>query len=163
MIAILVFSQVGYYAVKRFTQEAHREFIKELLHNKLKDDEMEVISLTDNTEKIYWQEEGKEFLYKGELYDVVKIKTFSGKTMLYCINDKKEKELIDKYNTVTKNNSAKDKKAKGNVQPTTMPFVLQQNSTDLVRLYGPFKQYSLFISPLTTGITDRLLRPPKCA
>ena len=58
---------------------------------------MEVISLSGNKE-IYWEEKGKEFMFKGEMYDVVKTKTVNGKVMLYCINDKKEKALVDNYN-----------------------------------------------------------------
>ena len=157
---MLVFSQVGYYAVMRHTQESHRELIKEQLHNNLKEDEMEVISLTDNANQIYWMEEGKEFLYKGEMYDVVKSKTVAGKTILYCINDKKEKELVDNYNRVTKNNSEKDKKAKGHVEQSLTLFVLQSTITDMP-LYRPMKQYGLFISPLATAITNPPLQPPK--
>ena len=158
----MVFSLVGYYAVMRHTQEAHREFIKEQLHNNLKEDEMELISLTDNANQIYWMEDGKEFLYKGEMYDVVKSKTIAGKTILYCVNDKKEKELIDNYNNVTKNNSTKDKKAKGTVEPSSTLFVLQNSRTE-VPLYRPVKQYGLFISPLATAMTNPPLQPPKFA
>jgi hypothetical protein len=46
------------------------------------------------------------------MYDVVKRATINGKEILYCINDEKEEQLITKYNSITKNNSAAGKKIK---------------------------------------------------
>lgn len=40
-----------------------------------------------------WEEKGKEFVYKGSMYDVVSCVEKDGKLFLKCINDKKEKEL----------------------------------------------------------------------
>ncbi len=91
-----------------------KEAIKEKILSQLKDEELEIISLNDNHKIIYWEEEGKEFLFKGEMYDVVKRKIINNEVVLYCIHDKKEKMLVDNYNLITEHNSSSEKKGKNN-------------------------------------------------
>ncbi|MCY7292197.1 MAG: hypothetical protein LH615_08440 [Ferruginibacter sp.] len=161
-INILAFSQIGYYAIMRYMQEEHKEFIKAQIHDKLKDDEMQIISLNDNEGKIYWQEEGKEFLLNGELYDVVKIKTDTGKTIIYCVNDSREKDLVNAYHSNTKNNSSKDKKAKTNVETAPTLFVVENKKSTVIPLYKFIREYYLFTSPLSCGKINLPFQPPKC-
>ena len=95
------------------------------------------------------------------MYDVVKTKTVNGKVMLYCINDKKEKELVDNYNLVTKQNSSSDKKGKNTVDNTFNLFIYQAEKNDgLVAIRDSNKYYS--IEPhLTEGVDDNTSPPPK--
>ncbi len=161
LIAILAYCQAGYYFVMRYSQSAQKEAVKQKIIDQLKDKEFQVISLTDNHKKIYWEEEGNEFLFNGEMYDVVKTKLVNGKVILYCINDKKEKELVDNYNLVTKQNSSPDKKEKNTIDNSFNLFVYQDEKNvdhfvihDLNRFY--------FIEPhFTQGITDKISPPPK--
>jgi hypothetical protein len=143
-------------------QEQQKELVKEQLHKNLRDNEMELISLSDNKQKIYWQEDGKEFLFNGELYDVVKSKIINGETILYCLSDNKEKEIIKSYNKVTKNNSSKDKRAKSNVETASTLFVIENKKSEDISSYKFIKEYYLFISQLSVGITNQLLQPPRC-
>src|SRR4051812_11440542 len=99
----------------RNSQQEQKELVRHRILNTLKDDEMQVISLTDNKHDISWEEDGNEFLFHGEMYDVVKTSLINGKTLLYCINDKKEKTLVDNYNSITKHNSADGKKGNNTV------------------------------------------------
>lgn len=105
----MAYSQVGYYFVIRHFQYQQKKAVKEKIISGLKEEELEVILLTD---EISWKDDGKEFLYRGEMYDIVKAKTTKGKVLLYCINDKKEKALVDHYNHLTKHNSFPGKKGK---------------------------------------------------
>ena len=84
IIIVLAYSQVGYYFVIRHFQSEQKEFIKEKRVNQLQESELQVITLSDNKE-IFWEEKGEEFLFKGEMFDVVKTKMVNGKMMLYCI------------------------------------------------------------------------------
>ena len=144
----------------RHFQSSQKDVIKEKILSQLKEEELQVISLTDNKE-IFWEEKGEEFLYNGEMYDVVKTKTVNGKVMLYCINDKKEKALIDKYNLVTKNNSSTDKKGKNTLDNSFNLFVYQdENNGEQYTIHDLNKFYS--IEPhLTLGIDDNTSPPPK--
>ena len=90
--------------------------IKEAMHEKvleqLKDPDVQIISLSSNQENISWEENGKEFSLNGQMYDVVKTVKENGQILLYCINDIKEKQLVDSYNEITKHNSSSGKKEK---------------------------------------------------
>ena len=144
----------------RHFQSSQKDVIKGKILNQLKEEELQVISLTDNKE-IYWEEKGEEFLFRGEMYDVVKTKTVNGKVMLYCINDKKEKELVDNYNLVTKQNSSSDKKGKNTVDNTFNLFIYQaEKNGDLVATRDPNTFYSI-VPHLSEGVDDNTSPPPK--
>ena len=144
----------------RHFQSEQKEIIKEKILNKLDDSELQVISLSDNKE-IYWEEKGEEFLFRGEMYDVVKTKTVNGKVMLYCINDKKEKALVDNYNQVTKHNSSADKKGKYTIDHSFNLFVYQdENNGEHFAIRDLNKFYSI-VPHLTQGIDDNTSPPPK--
>ena len=160
LISVLAYSQSGYYFVMHYFQSEQKEIIKEKIITQLNDEALQVITLTDDKE-IYWEEKGEEFLFKGEMYDVVKTKTVNGKVMLYCINDKKEKELVDNYNLVTKQNSSSDKKGKNSVDNSFNLFIYKAETNDgLVAIRDSNKYYS--IEPhLTEGVDDNTSPPPK--
>ena len=160
MLVMLAFSQIGYYFIMHHEQQEQKEYIKELLQKNLADEVMTIIDFTANKEKIYWEEEGKEFFYEGEMYDLVKTKNENEKIFFYCINDTKEKELINNYNTVTKNNSSKDKKAKINFDTSSSPFFLLE-LCDLLKLKSESTKYPLNISSILTRKEDSAFKPPR--
>lgn len=94
------------------------------------------------------------------MYDVVKSSVVNGKVILYCINDKKEQQLIDKYNSVTKHNSSSDKKGKNTVDNSINLFVY--SADDNVQYQNiSSKKFSSFISPLVKNLADKVSPPPK--
>jgi hypothetical protein len=160
IITVLAYSQIGYYFVMRHFQHEQKEAIKEKIFQNLKDEELQSISLSDN-QNIYWEEDGKEFLLNGEMYDVVKTKTVNGKVILYCNNDKKEKALIDNYNLITKHNSSSDKKGKNTIDNSFNLFVYHdEKNSDQYFILAANKFHS-FISHLTESIDDNISPPPK--
>lgn len=54
----------------------------------------------------YWEEEN-EFHYDGKMYDVIEKKIMNGCLYITCINDKREKELINHYIRITKKENNK--------------------------------------------------------
>ncbi len=145
----------------RNAQYSQKAAIKEKILNRLKENELQVISLTVNQQNIFWEEEGKEFLFNGGLYDVVKIKKVNGEVILYCINDKTEKALIEKYGDITKHNSSPDKKAKLNLDNSINLFIYQNEvaTTDFPLLIS--NNFSPFNLSLPCNITDKISPPPK--
>ncbi len=161
LIFVLAYSQVGYYFVSRHYQALQKEVIKEKILSQLKEEELKIISASDNHQQIYWEEEGKEFLFKGEMYDVVKTKIVNGKVMLYCINDKKERELVDNYNLITKHNSSSDKKGKNTIDNSFNLFVYQDEKTgESCVTYLP-NNFSSINFNLPENLIDNISPPPK--
>ena len=54
-----------------------------------------------------WTEQGKEFSYQNEMYDVVKITKDRGEVQYYCITDNKESRLLDGFVQLVENNHSK--------------------------------------------------------
>jgi len=86
---------MGFYL--NFTIEQYRikEEIKEKIINNLPDNELSIVKiLSCDNEKITWLEEGKEFRFNGNMFDVVKVKKSAGVTYYYCFNDENESRLF---------------------------------------------------------------------
>lgn len=90
----MVISQAGYvffYSIQLFGVKAD---VREKLSGRLPEDSFISISLEDNKASIRWEEPGKEFSLHGEMFDVAKIEKKNGKIILYCLNDKKEEQVL---------------------------------------------------------------------
>jgi hypothetical protein len=160
LIAVFAYGQVGYYIVMHHSQSVQKEVIKEKILSQFKEDELEIISVSDNHKQIYWEEEGKEFSLNGQMYDVVKRVIVSGKVMLYCINDKKERQLVDDYNSITKHNSADSKSIKYTIEPINL-FFYQNEEYASPNSPIIFNSFHSFVSHLAKGINDNISPPPK--
>ena len=62
--------------------------------NTIPETSLYTIDADTNKNNIEWEEEGKEFYLHGQLYDVATIKNVNGKILIYCLNDKKEEQLL---------------------------------------------------------------------
>ncbi|HEX7904937.1 MAG TPA: hypothetical protein VF487_13765 [Chitinophagaceae bacterium] len=142
-----------------YSQKKQKEAIKEKILGQLKEEELEIISLND--QNIHWEEEGKEFFLNGEMYDVVITKTMDGKVMLYCINDKKEKSLIDNYNLNTKNNSSPDKKSKRGFGNSFNLFLNNTERASTLNVAFIVTSFHSFDSQLCDNMAERISPPPK--
>ena len=76
-------------------QEINKENIAQQMARKLPEENLVKIK---NSNKIKWEEAGKEFYLDGLFYDIVFTKKINGETWFYCINDKMESQLYNKYN-----------------------------------------------------------------
>lgn len=161
IICVLAYSQVGYYFVIRHSQNLQKRSIKQKIKSQLTDKHLQIISLTDNKKEIYWEEEGKEFFFKGEMFDVVKTKILNGNILLYCINDKKEKELVNHYNTLTKENSSTDKKSKIKPDNSTNLFLVEHDQSALTFVEFTDLEFSNLQVILPVNNTEKISPPPK--
>jgi hypothetical protein len=80
---------VGYRFIYLIQQHLIKEQAEQQLLSTISDDQFEQINADDNLKNIVWEEEGKEFFLNGQMYDVAKKEIVNGKTILYCLNDKR--------------------------------------------------------------------------
>ena len=156
----MAFSQFGYLFILHQARQYRKEYIQQELARNNVEDELTVIDFTTNEKKIYWEEEGKEFSFKGEMYDVVKTKIINGKKYLYCINDEVELKLINKYNSETEKNNSKDKKVKTTIENIFSPYVLAHTDFETAKAKLP-KKYFVITSQIQYGIATSDLKPPQ--
>lgn len=81
---------------------------------------------------IFFKDDGNEFLYNGEMYDVKSKSVCGDYLVFYCIKDSKEKQLLSgldkhvKYNYDSKSSSEK-KKNDSSKNPVKDLFVFEKN------------------------------------
>lgn len=73
-----------------------QEVKSQIRQNKFQED-FTTFELYKIASKIKWLEKGKEFQFDGQLYDVIKFEKVGKTLLIKCINDKKEKSLIDNF------------------------------------------------------------------
>ena len=94
LLSLIAFSQLGYYCVSLIRQHIAKEDMEREILAGIPESSLKIFELETNQDKITWEEKGKEFSFQGNLYDVVKTITNDGKTLLYCISDNREDELL---------------------------------------------------------------------
>ena len=93
-LILLFFSQIGYYFFYLYQQYELKETVKHELLAQLPESSLEIIDANAVADDIEWEEEDMEFYLHGQMYDVAYIKTVNGKKMIYCLNDRKEDQLL---------------------------------------------------------------------
>ena len=103
LVFVFFYSIIGFYLNFEIKQFRIKKEIKENLIVSLPENELTLlkISSTDNV-KIKWMEEGKEFRYMGNMFDVVKIVNRRDSTYFYCYSDSKESKLISHLDKLVK-------------------------------------------------------------
>ena len=122
--------------------------------------ELVCISYTDHQSEIEWEEKGKEFSFRHEMYDVAFTDTVKGKILLYCADDNKETALIAHYNATTKNNSSPNKKSSVLTFKITDLFCITDNIPSFGLRLLPFHFFKYSSAPLP-GICTIASPPPE--
>ena len=158
LLTILFTSQVGYYFIYTIHQYIIKEEVEREMLKKIPESSLEVFIAEQYGDRIEWREEDKEFSIDGVLYDVARIKRSGGKTFLYCINDKKEKQLLD--NLVKAVNKNHDNKRGRNIKPV-LPDLVFINPPESPGFFSVSSQYGFFKVSLVSFYKEIYSPPPK--
>jgi len=120
---------------------------------------LEVFIAEELANKIVWQEENKEFSIDGVLYDVARIKKSEGKTFLYCLNDKQEKQLLDGLTKAVNANHG-NKQEKNSIKSLLADLVCM-NDEEQSTIFSVPSSYSLFNVTLVSSFEEINILPPK--
>jgi len=159
LLAILFTSQVGYYFIYTVHQYIIKEEMEKEMLTRIPESSLEVIVAEELGDKILWQEDNKEFSIDGVLYDVARIKKSEGKTFLYCINDKQEKQLLDDLaKAVNANHGNKQEK---NTIKSLLADLVCINDEEQSTIFSVPSTYSLFNVTLVSSFEEINSPPPK--
>ena len=158
LVFVFFYGIMGFYL--NFTIEQYRvkEEIKEKIISSLPENELIQVKISsDELKKLIWTEDGKEFRYNGNMYDVVKIKKSSGITCYYCFNDEKESKLLASLDKLVKdqtdNSSSRTTQKKQTITYFVSSIHLTQCLTEAPVLF--------FDSPSRyKSVTTDILSPP---
>lgn len=120
-LLVVVFFSGADYVCFRIAQQQIRREVKALIRKGLNEDDLTKITVTaDNINDIEWVKEGRELVYHGEMYDVVKAEKTRSGIVLSCFNDKKEGRLLARC----------------------------MNNTNASRIFHKFRKSFVFVHPL---------------
>ena len=115
VLFIFLFNIGGNYLWFSAAQYGIQQEIEKEIGDGSKDEDITLIIVAEKGEPgIAWIKPDKEFRFKGEMYDVVKIQIHDQKKYYYCLNDNKEKELIANFNKTSNTKKDSEKKLKQN-------------------------------------------------
>jgi hypothetical protein len=92
MLLVLVTGMCGYYPVFRLMQSGIWQEMEERVESAASS-RLQEIAPSLGVE-IEWTRVGKEFRYKGKMYDVVRAEMRNGKPVYLCLGDEKESSLF---------------------------------------------------------------------
>jgi len=159
LLTILFTSQVGYYFIYTIHQYIIKEEMEKEMLTRIPESSLEVIVAEDLGDKILWQEDNKEFSIDGVLYDVARIKKSEGKTFLYCLNDKQEKQLLDGLTKAVNANHG-NKQEKNSIKSLLADLVCM-NDEEQSTIFSVPSSYSLFNVTLVSSFEEINILPPK--
>ena len=136
ILMFFLFNIVGYYLWFSYLKFNIQKEVTQEIRQGTAEKDLTLITVSINDESgICWLKAGKEFTYRGEMFDVVKIKICKDKKYIYCINDTREKKLISDFSR----NNEPDQKTKKLVssfqyiyviQPATFPHITETSNFD---------------------------------
>lgn len=98
MVLLLLFNLAGQYTMFKIEQQKIQKSIKKLMEQQIPNHFLHKITVAkEDTHSLKWEKIGREFWYKGQLYDVVRSITNSQSVTYYCIQDSKETQLVQNY------------------------------------------------------------------
>lgn len=113
LILLFLFNTGGSYLIFRMQQSEARRESEETINSQKALKDVIVLAFRQNHEEgLVWVRPGKEFTFRGELYDVVKVTSCGNMKYYHCYNDSREKKLIAGYQKSNHSRKEPDKKRK---------------------------------------------------
>ena len=157
---MIFINQLGYYCLHSLQQYQVRKEIKKALLANIPESQLEIIAAQEDLD---WEEEGREFYLDGHMYDVVRTKVLDGKTVYYCINDTKEKQLLDHLVNIVKSSRGSGKRGSG--KQLIKYQVIDSELPQIETITAPLclkEKYISFTPRLMFSATEIPLPPPRC-
>jgi hypothetical protein len=157
VLMFFLFNVMGYYLCFSYVKNNIQKEVSREIEQGLPDKDLTLITIpVDDESGIRWIKPGKEFTFRGEMYDVVKIKISNNKKYLYCVNDIKEKKLITEFSRIN-SASQKAKKLLANfhyiyvIQPESLFHIIETSNLD----------YCIKSFDTASAINEVTIPPPK--
>ena len=109
---------------------------------------------------LVWEEENEEFLFKGNLYDVVSIEYNDSCATLYCIDDRAESNLLSKTGEIRKRQNQKSNGPMAVFHKLLLIAIDLQNPNYLPLQITVQKDFITAIIKMPISLAPDLLSPP---
>lgn len=160
ILVLFLFNIFGYYVPYLLLRsEIHTE-MRRKLEGTSEDKALTKLtfSLKGKSEKVEWKEEGKEFRYKDEMYDIVKTVMHKDSITYLCLRDEDEENLIYNFSKLIKDNLGNNSKSKN----ITVKELSKYHFNNSNKIYIPVKrlQFGSLENIFYQSITIKAQLPP---
>lgn len=158
LILFLCYNFFGYFLISKIEQLVITGQIREQILPWLPVNQLVLIkAVTGVRNDISWIEAGKEFVFQGTMYDVVKTKVEHDTTFYYCFNDKKESKLLANLDKMVRDQTDRSR-SKSNSKKLVITFFYQSSNPYIFAL-TPFAGI-VTPTPSFISIPEEVLSPP---
>jgi len=165
ILLLLIFwiSAIGYFHVFRLMQSEIRHSIKSQLEQGVPEKDLVRIYF-QGTDKPDWVREGKEFRHQGRMYDIVRSASEDGKTVFYCIDDRKESLLLAQMEKLLRESNGDDKSPSSTTSQILISFFPNLFCQDSMAVCHPVSAskhlISCYLKHVLVGYPPHLVIPP---
>ena len=166
-ILITVFSTGSFFLHKSYLKSYKKEFKSFVFKNKKKANYSTIrinpSELYTNSKTIVWEDENKEVIYKGVLYDIVCIKTIGVKVELTVVSDEQEMKLKKQFASLFDVDSNKTTKDPFNLLKSffALKYIATSSSVDTNNPEFMLNQAHIYnILKISKGFTSQSNPPP---
>jgi hypothetical protein len=111
-LCLLIMKTVGYFAYLKVQQYILKEEAKEKIIQSLPAEKLVELHFSKTDFKIIkWEEAGKEFVFEGKMYDLVRIQFDGRNYTLFCFSDEEESTIYQEIISFTQNDDLPLKKS----------------------------------------------------
>lgn len=108
VLSVMLINIAGYYPVFKYQQWQVRKEIKKKIKASVPEDELHIVIVNESSDELEWVREGKEFIYKGKMYDIVRSEYKDGMIIYSCIDDVQESRLFQRLDELVRKNMDND-------------------------------------------------------
>jgi hypothetical protein len=149
------------YFVFHFSQRAIKREMKNYLSSHLQDAHITMFTFSLEDQKDIGWEGDDEFTINGQMYDVIQKKKDGNKTVVYCVQDKKETALVQHFLRNVKKEAPIKGKTGALTQLVTAHFILAEKNTIIAVINQPLVHCTHFIYFLSHNYSDVIEQPPQ--
>lgn len=160
VVSAIIWNSGGYYIFFRTLQAGIRAEMKSEAENICENDLVRIELKDGDISGISWLKKDKEFIYKGEFYDIVKIKRSVNSNIYLCIRDIKEKKLVENYNATSRKDNCLDLITEI-IFKLLNPLTINQLSGELAFFLPGYHIFGNHNYILSKGFAPILVPPPR--
>lgn len=129
-----------------------REDMEQQIRENPNESELNMLVVTNQEfDNLHWTRAHKEFEYKGDMYDVIQIKSSGNTKKIFCLNDAREKKLMAQYRahqrTRKKSKQVLNKTEFSKYFPAENHFSITSVASEVVYSEHPILVVSTTLSP----------------
>lgn len=166
-LSLITVFLTGHFFIYKSVLSSHKKEFKAYIRSQFAKTEQIEISASElyvNSKQMTWLDENKEVCLNGIMYDIVSIKNNGTKVVLCVVNDKHEKELLNRYqnqfNDIYENGNTGKKN--NNLIKDFLSLKFFHKNTGAITLYSQLNNYSFIQnSPISFGYLRIFSPPPK--